>query len=141
MPVFGDGAQTRSFSHIRSVAQCIAESVSNPDARNETFNVGGDEPMSVLELARLVAESAGTPANVEHLPARAEVQHAHATHDKARRVFGEAYDRIVPIAAGLRETVQYVRSHPIPAPTECPAEIEIVDKLPPAWQRRISGRS
>lgn len=140
MPVFGDGSQTRSFSHIRSVAQCIAESVSNPAARNETFNVGGDEPMSVLELAHLVAEAAGTPANVEHLPARDEVRHAHATHDKARRVFPEAYSRIVPIAEGLRETVQYVGSHPIPAPTECPAEIEILDKLPPAWQRRITGR-
>lgn len=137
MPIFGDGTQTRSFSYIDSVARCIANAAGNPAARNETFNVGGDEGMSVRELAELVAQSAGTTLDVRHLPARNEVMHAHASHDKAKQVFPEAYAEPISIEQGLRQTIEYVRSHPIPAPTECPAEIEIRDKLPNPWKQRL----
>jgi len=133
LPIFGDGSQTRSFSHIGAVARSIAEAAWTPEAKNETFNVGGDQPMSVLELAKLIAKETGTNENFDFLPPRQEVVHAHATHDLARRVFAEAYRNELTIEEGLRETIEFVRSKPIPEPTECPSEIEIPDKLPPSW--------
>jgi UDP-glucose 4-epimerase len=137
MPIFGDGLQTRSFSHIGVVARCIAESAWTPEAKNQTFNVGGDEPMSILELAQSVASQAGTRQNLQHLPPRQEVTHAHATHDRAKRVFADAYRGALSIQEGLRETVAYVQSTPIPEPTECPSQIEIAANLPPLWKNRL----
>ncbi len=134
MPIFGDGSQTRSFSHIGAVAECIAQSAWTPQARNETFNVGGDQPMSVIELAKAVSRLAGVEENIRRLPPRQEVRHAHATHDKAKQVFPRAYQTALSIEEGLRETIEFVKSHAIPAPTGCPSAIEIEDNLPESWK-------
>jgi len=49
MTVFGDGSQTRAFSYIGDVAPIIAEAVDVPDAYNQVFNIGADQPYSVNE--------------------------------------------------------------------------------------------
>jgi UDP-glucose 4-epimerase len=140
MPIFGDGSQTRSFSHIGTVARCISEAPWTPAARNETFNVGGDESMSVHDLAGHVADAMGVPLRIEWLPPRKEVQHAHCLHDRVRAVFPAAFENSIGIVPGLREMAAFVRSHPVPPATECPAAIEIDARLPLSWQKRL-GRS
>jgi len=55
MPVFGDGLQTRAFSHISDVAPIIARSPLVPGASNEVFNIGADHPYTILELAGEIA--------------------------------------------------------------------------------------
>src|SRR3954451_14284928 len=57
MPVFGDGSQTRAFSHVADVAPVIARSPRVEAAANQVFNVGADEAHSVLDLAHVVAET------------------------------------------------------------------------------------
>jgi UDP-glucose 4-epimerase len=141
MPIFGDGSQTRSFSHIDSVAHAIATSPFVPAARNSTFNIGGDEPMSVRTLAEIIAEEFGVPANLQFLVARKEVQHAHCKHDLARHAFPEAYARALDIRSGIKEMAAYVRNRPLTAPTECPAPIELYDHLPPSWNSRLRDTS
>ena len=133
MPIFGDGSQSRSFSHIGPVARCIAESAWTEAAKNETFNVGGDQPMTVLELGKLISRLAGVDENFKFLAPRKEVLHAHATHEKVHRAFPDACRSGLSIEAGLRETIEYVKAHPIPDPTACPSEIEIRDQLPESW--------
>src|SRR5215216_2846562 len=54
LTVFGDGEQTRAFSHVDDVAPHIAAAVEVPDAYNEVFNVGADEQYTVNRLARAV---------------------------------------------------------------------------------------
>lgn len=139
MPVFGDGTQTRSFSYIKTVAGCIAAAPLIPAAVNQTYNVGGDEPMSVRELAEQVARAMGVTANVRHLPARQEVMHAHCSHDKARAAFPAQYANPVGIVDGLRLMAEYVRGRPVPPATECPSAIEIADRLPPSWADRLGS--
>src|SRR4051812_12240234 len=76
LPVFGDGTQTRAFSHVDDVAPLIARSPLVEAARNEVFNVGADTPYSILELAEEVALAFGVEAELRHLPPRNEVVHA-----------------------------------------------------------------
>src|SRR5437764_13042850 len=57
MTVFGDGRQTRAFTHIDDVAPLIARSIDVPAAANEVFNVGADTPHTVLDLAQSVARA------------------------------------------------------------------------------------
>ncbi len=87
LTIFGDGKQTRAFSYIDDVAPVIAESTQYPEAYGETFNIGGDQPYTVNELARMVGESMGESSEIVHLQARNEVKHAVASQDKARAYF------------------------------------------------------
>jgi UDP-glucose 4-epimerase len=142
MPIFGDGTQTRSFSYIDVVSDAIARSPMIPDAANRTFNIGGDEPMTVRELARTIASEFGVPDAVEFLPARKEVLHAHCEHERAQAVFADAYRaHSVDIRSGLHRMAQFVRSQSLTRPTECPSPIEIKELLPPSWAERLPSRN
>lgn len=138
LPVFGDGNQTRAFSYIGDVAPLIAESVDRPDAFNQVFNIGADEPCSVNALARAVSLSMGVEPHIAHVPARHEVVHAYSSHDRLRRVFGER--PATPLADGLARMASWVRAH---GARETPAfaGIEVMKNFPEAWLSVSPGRS
>jgi len=69
-------------------------------------------------------------ANVVHLPARREVQHAHASHDKALRVFGP--QPRTSLDEGLGRMAAWVRTHGARASTVFEG-IEITRNLPAVW--------
>lgn len=137
LPVFGDGTQTRCFSYIDVVAKSITESLVTEEARNEVFNVGGDQSMSVLELANAVQEVTGSSAGIKHLSERKEVKHASADHRKARSVFPTVFESPVSILEGLKLTAKYLNGREIPPETPCPASIEIEENLPDSWRKNI----
>jgi UDP-glucose 4-epimerase len=134
MTVFGDGGQSRAFSHVGDVAPLIARSVELPAARNETFNVGADQPTTVLELAQLVAAAFDVEPRIEHLEARNEVVHAFASHEKARGVFGARAP--VELERGLRSMAGWARRR---GPQRTPAfsGVEVTRNLPPSWRGDI----
>jgi UDP-glucose 4-epimerase len=130
MTVFGDGLQTRAFSHIDDVAPVIAKSPLVDRAKNQVFNVGADTPYTVLELAREVAASFGVAPDVRHLEARNEVVHAFSDHARAREVF----ETPPPVAldVGIRRMVGWVRARG-PARPITFSELELTKNLPPSW--------
>jgi UDP-glucose 4-epimerase len=67
MTIFGDGQQTRAFTHINDIAPVIAASVNQPAAHNQVFNVGADVPFTVNHLAQVVATAMGKECKVRHL--------------------------------------------------------------------------
>lgn len=131
MTVFGDGSQTRAFSYVADVAPVIAESIETPAAWNQVFNIGADEPTTLLELARRVAYAMGVTPDIVHLEPRREVQHAFSTHDRAREVFGSR--RLTPLDEGLARMAAWVRAHG-PRQSRAFERIEVRRNLPAAWQ-------
>jgi UDP-glucose 4-epimerase len=130
LTIFGDGGQTRAFSYIDDVAPHIAAAPANCAALGETINLGADVPYSVLELAKAVSDAFDVPLRVTHLPARNEVVHAISSHDRARRIFGEA--RQVSLRDGLARMATWARREGIPQATRTP-EIELRQSLPAGW--------
>jgi len=130
LTVFGNGEQTRAFSYIGDVAPVIARSVFVPDAYGEIFNVGADEPYSVNHLATEVGRAMGTTADVRHLPARNEVLHAHASHDKATRVFNMRAQ--TGLTEGLQRMAAWARAAG-PRQSQPFRGIEITRGLPAVW--------
>jgi UDP-glucose 4-epimerase len=137
LPIFGDGSQTRSFTYISEVAKCLVEAPFNADARNQIFNIGSDERMSVRYLAEHICRILGVKVQLVFLPARQEVMHAHADHSRVRSVFPKVFAESPAVVEGLAVMAGYLKSHPIPEVTECPSNIEIMDQLPPSWSARI----
>lgn len=131
MTIFGDGLQTRAFSHVDDVAPLIARSPLVPEAYNQIFNVGADTPHSVLELAGVVAEAFGVEPRIEHLPARNEVVHAFSDHSRMRSVFSPPPS--VPLRDGIRRMADWTRLQPLLPPTRFD-NIEVAKNLPPSWR-------
>jgi UDP-glucose 4-epimerase len=130
--IFGDGTQTRAFSHIADVAPVIAASVSSPAAYNQTFNVGADLPYSVSYLAEQVQLAMGRHTGVVHFPAREEVLHAFSDHSKSKEVFNVAAQ--VPLEQGLQNMAAWVRQ--AGAREGKPFDnIEVERKMPPSWRK------
>jgi UDP-glucose 4-epimerase len=131
MRIFGDGTQTRAFSYIDDVAPIIAESIEVPEAWNSVFNIGADRPYSLNELAGRVAHAMGVEPRITYLAARQEVHHAHSSHDKVRRVFGDRPH--TTLDDGLRTMAAWVRDRG--ARSSAPfRDIEVTRNLPAAWQ-------
>ena len=131
MTLFGDGLQTRAFSHISDVAPVIAESIRRPACWNQVFNVGADTPYSVLELAKTVAAAMGVEPNLRFLAARNEVVHAYATHAKAQQHFGDLI-RNVPLKEGVERMAMWARQAGVRHGQTFEA-IEVRRNLPPSW--------
>lgn len=139
MPIFGDGMQTRAFSHIDDVAPAIARSPLVEATVNETYNVGADEPVPVIELAGIIADAFGVPCNVEHLPARNEVVHAFSDHSKVQAAL-ELGDTIA-VRTGIERMAAWVRAHGPREPVRFHGQIEIARKLPPSWVEETEPQS
>ena len=130
LSIFGDGHQTRAFSHIADVAPIIAQSIENPACHGEVFNVGADEAVSVGDLARAVMRAMGREMEVEHLPSRQEVQHAYASHDKLRRFFPAPPP--LPLHQGLERMAEWATRAGSRKSRDF-ENIEIRKNLPPSW--------
>lgn len=62
--VHDDGRQTRCFAHVRDVVQMIFRLMNEPRAIGEVFNLGSDQPVSILELAERVRGQANPDAAI-----------------------------------------------------------------------------
>lgn len=130
MTIFGDGLQTRAFSYIDDVAPVIARSPLVKEARNCVFNLGAEEPCTVLRLAECVASAMEKPCKVLHLDARNEVTHAFSDHSRVKRVFGQTQP--VGLEEGLKRMAEWVRNYPKLEPITFP-NIEVRKMLPASW--------
>lgn len=129
--IFGDGRQTRAFTHVADVAPVIARSIEYPAAYNDVFNIGADVPYSVNELVHEVHAAMRRNTGIVYLPVRKEVFQAFSNHSKSIGAFG------APATIGLREglrrmadwvkTVGARRGNPF-------EELEIERELPPSWR-------
>lgn len=129
--IFGDGSQTRAFSHIEDVAPVIAMSASSPSAKNEVFNIGADRPYSVNDLAKIVCGAMGVPNHpIRHEPARNEVAHAYASHDKVMDLLG--YRDTIGLEEGVRRMAEWAKKEGVQKSADF-KNIEILEGLPPSW--------
>jgi UDP-glucose 4-epimerase len=132
MSIFGDGNQIRAFTHVNDVASIIAASVDFPDAGNEIFNIGADEPYTVNRLAEIVAATLGQECRTVHLDERKEVKIAFSDHSKVERFFGVREK--TRLESGVRSMADWVRKHGA-RESSIFENIEISRNLPLSWNR------
>lgn len=114
MEIHGDGAQTRTFTHVRDTAEGIVRALDRPESRGEVINLGGTETITILELARRIQVELGYPAEpvranflaYESLPGKyQDVRHRTPDTSKARQLLG--FEARVGLDEGLRDTVEW----------------------------------
>ncbi len=58
LAIFGDGSQRRDFTYVDDAVEAFLLAAAREEADGEVFNLGGDESVSLLELAELLVELA-----------------------------------------------------------------------------------
>jgi UDP-glucose 4-epimerase len=68
LTVFGDGTQSRCFCHVSDVVRAMADLMRRDDAYGEVFNIGADEEISILDLARQVQRMTESKSEITIVP-------------------------------------------------------------------------
>jgi|TARA_B100001971_G_scaffold212991_1_gene244794 UDP-glucose 4-epimerase len=133
MTIFGEGKQTRAFSHIADIVPAMAKSIRIPEAYNEIFNIGSDKPYSLNQLAAAVADAFEVELNVQYLDPRNEVLEAYSDHSKAERILKVSSG--ISLEKGLRRFAAWAREQgPRSSKDFTDIDIEIPINLPPSWR-------
>jgi UDP-glucose 4-epimerase len=130
LTIFGDGEQTRAFSYIDDVAPLIARAVYYPQAYGQIFNVGGDQPSTINELAQVVCRAFDAPLRIDYRQARNEVKHAYCSHDKVRQFF--PVSKPTALTDGIHRMADWAKRVGSRATRDF-AAIEIPSGLPQGW--------
>ncbi len=72
--LFGDGAQIRDYLYIADLVDALIRCGEHPAARNELFNIGRGQGVSIVDAARRIRARAATRAAIEFAPWPAEYE-------------------------------------------------------------------
>lgn len=99
IPVFGDGRQVREFTYIDDVIAATVAAAKHGE-RGSVYNIGGGEPVSVLEAIALLEPLVDVPLLVDfEPPGRGDPRATHADCRRARRDL--AFEPDTPLVDGL----------------------------------------
>lgn len=94
--VYGDGTQSRSFTHVSDAVGALIQLAQHPDAVGEVFNVGSVEEVTIDDLARLVKHMTRTNSEIHYIP-----------YDKAYEEGFEDMPRRVPDLGKIERLLGY----------------------------------
>jgi UDP-glucose 4-epimerase len=114
LQIFGSGEQTRTITHVDDIADGVVTAMSHPAAENEDFNISASEEMTVAEIARVIWEECGEPADqfeLEHLPSfQVDVRRRWPSVEKARELLG--WEARIGVREGIAQTIDWLREQP-----------------------------
>ncbi|MGI8537280.1 MAG: NAD-dependent epimerase/dehydratase family protein [Mycobacteriales bacterium] len=96
LTVYGDGQQTRCFCYVGDVVDALIKLSDHPEASGRAYNVGGQEEISMEQLARRVVDVVGSASKVRFVP-----------YDEAYEEGFEDMQRRVPDTTRARELVGF----------------------------------
>jgi len=116
LPIHGDGQQTRSFTYVTDTIDGIYAAVTKQEAVGRIFNIGSDEEVTILELARRVHKASGKSGDPKIRLVPYESFTGKRYEDVMRRVPDTTlahevlgFKARVPLDEGLRKTFEWQR--------------------------------
>ena len=108
MEIFGDGTQTRSFTHADETARAFALMCLRENAAGKTFNIASEENISINQLAHMMARMMGmSDINIQHLDAwHGDTKQRRPDPTFVRRNLG--WTSLIPFEKGLRRTIEWL---------------------------------
>jgi nucleoside-diphosphate-sugar epimerase len=106
--IFGDGEQSRDFTHVDNVVQANLLAIDAPDVSGKVFNIAYGREVTLNALVAELRELIGCDVEAIHEPARAgDVPHSLASLARAREELG--YEPEVDLREGLTRTIAHYR--------------------------------
>ena len=111
--VYGDGSQRRDLTYVDDAVDAFLLAGASEAARGGVYNLGGGEHVSLLELAELVVEIAGS-GSVRPIPfpedrKAIDIGDFYADDSRIRAELG--WTPATPLREGLERTIAFYREH------------------------------
>jgi dTDP-L-rhamnose 4-epimerase len=105
---FEDGKQLRDFIHVRDVARATVLALTRTDIRGEAINVGVGKPLTIVQVAELLAKELGIDLepDVSGKFRAGDIRHCWADPSKAKALLG--FQAEVALDEGVTELVDWV---------------------------------
>ena len=94
--VYGDGSQSRCFGHVLDIVPAIHQLVHTDEALGQVVNLGSNEEITIVDLARRVRDRVGSSSEIRFVP-----------YDVAYRPGFEDMQRRVPDLSKVRRLVGF----------------------------------
>jgi len=108
IPIYGDGAQTRSFCYVDDLIDGLIRLMDSPEEVTGPINLGNPQEFTIRELAKLVSAKTGTTANFQELDLPADdPKQRRPDIDRARKLLG--WEPKIDLDHGLDRTIAYFR--------------------------------
>jgi UDP-glucose 4-epimerase len=112
--VYGDGSQLRDFTYVSDAVDAFLAIGLAPEAYGRPFNVGGTEPISLLEVGRICQDLAGAGGSVKTVPwpeerKRIDIGSVYLDHSQLTQT--TRWRPLVDLREGLAKTIEFYRRH------------------------------
>jgi UDP-glucose 4-epimerase len=98
--VFGDGTQSRAFTHVADVVRALTALVLEPAAVGQVINIGNTQETTITALAERVRQLCGTQSPIKYIP-----------YEEAYESGFEDMPRRVPDLTKIRGMIGYEPQH------------------------------
>jgi UDP-glucose 4-epimerase len=98
--VFGDGKQSRAFTHVADVVAALLKLVVEPKAIGQVINIGNMQEVTMTHLAERVRDLSGSKSIIKHIP-----------YDEAYESGFEDMPRRVPDLTRVKGLIGYEPKH------------------------------
>jgi UDP-glucose 4-epimerase len=98
--VFGDGTQSRSFTHVSDVVEALLKLVGEPRAVGQVINIGTTQEITIGDLAERIRQLTGSSSVIKHVP-----------YDEAYEFGFEDMPRRVPDLGRIVSLIGYQPKH------------------------------
>lgn len=117
LTVYGDGRQSRCFTHVRDSIRCQKALMEEPRAVGEVFNLGSREEVTIERLAKRIIEMTGSKSELQYIPYEEayesgfeDMRRRVPDTSKVRALLGFAPDSHLDDI--LQDVIAYFREHP-----------------------------
>lgn len=111
--IFGDGSQIRDLTYVDDVVDALLRAAADDTSNGQIYNLGGLEPISLIELTQILIEITGTgsyrlvpfPEGREKI----DIGDFYADYSKIKKSLD--WQPRVPLREGLERTVRFYRTY------------------------------
>jgi UDP-glucose 4-epimerase len=113
LQIFGDGQQMRDFTYVDDVVEALLAAAYRPESDAEVFNLGGERPYSLRQFVDILlgVVGGGSYACVPFPEDRRRIDIGSYYADFSKIKGALNWQPAVPLAEGLRRTVEYYRRY------------------------------
>lgn len=99
--IYGDGTQTRTFCYVDDNIDACANAAYGDLYINDVINIGSDNEIQIIDLAKMIITLTGSKSNIKHLPPLVEGDMTRRRPDiaKMRTLLGRD---LTPMEDGIR---------------------------------------
>jgi UDP-glucuronate 4-epimerase len=112
LPIFGDGTDSRDYTYVEDIVRGVLAAIDRTAALGagtvETYNLGGDRPVTLTRMVETLAAAMGVTPVIDRRPRQPGDVH-HTAADLTRARAGLGFEPRMPFDQGIARFVTWIR--------------------------------